>query len=78
VGKAIQSVKNDNNIVELTNLSNDDMERVNINKLKEYQHGEPPIVIVVIVVNCYKKTWSFIRSNLAKMFALTKGDGHFD
>jgi hypothetical protein len=31
-------------MVELSILSNSDVERVNINKLKKYCHGEPPIV----------------------------------
>jgi hypothetical protein len=29
-----------NNTVKLSTLSNDDMEKVNINKLKEYQHSD--------------------------------------
>ncbi len=39
-----------NNIVEFSTLSNNDAERVNINKLKKYYHGEPCIVIMIIVV----------------------------
>ncbi len=40
-----------NNTVELSTLSNKDVERVNINKIKEYHHGETPTIIMTIIVN---------------------------
>jgi hypothetical protein len=40
----------DNNIVELSTMGNDDVERVNINKLKEYHHNFPPTNIMVTIV----------------------------
>jgi hypothetical protein len=36
------------------------------------------ITKVKIMSHHYKKTWSFKKSNLIKMFTLTKGDGYFD
>ncbi len=39
-----------NNKVKLSTLSNDDMEKVNINKLKEYQHTDTPIIIMTNVI----------------------------
>ncbi len=40
----------DNNIVELSTMGNDDVERVNINKLKEYHHNFLPTNIMVTIV----------------------------
>jgi hypothetical protein len=41
--------------VELSTLNNNDVERVNINKLKKYQHGETPIIIMTVVVNIKRR-----------------------
>ncbi len=46
----VQKVYN-SNMMELNILSNNDVQRVNINKLKKYHHGEPPIIIMIVVVN---------------------------
>ncbi len=40
-----------NNTVELNNLSNNDVERVNINKLKKYRFSETLTMVMTIVVN---------------------------
>jgi hypothetical protein len=50
----VQKIFN-NNVVKLSTLSNDDMEKVIINKLKEYQHNNTPIVIMTNVVTVQKK-----------------------
>ncbi len=47
-----------NNMVKLSTLSNDDREKVNINKLKEYQHNDTPIIIMTNVVTIQKKSKS--------------------
>jgi hypothetical protein len=39
----------DNNIVELSTISNERVKRININKLKVYYHNPPTNVLIVIV-----------------------------
>jgi ribosomal protein L18E len=39
-----------NNMDELSTLSNDDMEKINVNKLKEYQHNNKLVVVMTNVV----------------------------
>jgi hypothetical protein len=54
-----------NNTVELSTLSNDDMEKVNINKLKEYWHNDTLVIImtnVIIVQKKSKSKWDFHRN----------------
>jgi hypothetical protein len=46
----VQKIFN-NSTVELSTLSNNDVERVNINKLKKYHHGETPTIIMTVIVN---------------------------
>jgi hypothetical protein len=45
-------------MVELSTLSNNDMEKVNINKLKEYWHNNTLLVIMTNVVVVQKKSKS--------------------
>jgi len=45
-------------MVELSTLSNDGMEKVNINKLKEYRHNNTPVVVMTNVVIVQKKSKS--------------------
>ncbi len=40
----------DNNIVELSTISNEEADRVNINKLKVYHHNNPPTNVIIMVV----------------------------
>ncbi len=49
--------------MELSTLNNNDVERVNINKLKKYQHGETPIIIMTVVVNIKRKIKLVWRKN---------------
>jgi hypothetical protein len=42
-------------MVELSTLNNNDVERVNINKLKKCHHGETPTIIMIIIVNIRKR-----------------------
>jgi hypothetical protein len=54
-----------NNTIKLSTLSNDDMEKLNINKLKEYQHNDTPILIMTNVVTIQKKSklrWDSYRN----------------
>ncbi len=51
-----------NNLVELSTLSNDDKEKVNINKLKDYRHNDTLIIIMTNVIIVQKKSklrWDF-------------------
>ncbi len=51
-----------NNPVELSTLSNDDKEKVNINKLKDYWHNDTLIIIMTNVIIVQKKSklgWDF-------------------
>jgi hypothetical protein len=50
--------KFNNNTVELSTLSNDDMEKVNITKLKEYRHNDTLVVVLINVINVQKKSKS--------------------
>ncbi len=52
-----------NNMVELNTLSNNDVERVNINKLKKYHHGETPTFIMTIIVNIKGRVKSVQKKN---------------
>jgi hypothetical protein len=40
----------DNNSVELSTISDEGVERVNINKLKLYHHSNPPTNLIILVV----------------------------
>ncbi len=40
----------DNNIVELSTISDEGAKRVNINKLKAYHRNNPPINVIIVVV----------------------------
>jgi hypothetical protein len=40
----------DNNIMELLTISDEGVERVNINKLKAYHHDNPPTNVIIVVV----------------------------
>jgi hypothetical protein len=51
----VQKVFN-NNTFKLSTLTNDDMEKVNIDKLKEYHHNNTPIIIMTNVVTIQKKS----------------------
>ncbi len=42
--------KVNNNIMELSTISNDDIENININKLKGYHHDNTLIVIMTIII----------------------------
>jgi hypothetical protein len=52
-----------NNTMELNILNNNHVQRVNINKLKKYHHGEPPIVIMTTIVNIEGRIKSVRRKN---------------
>jgi hypothetical protein len=39
-----------NNIMESSTISNDDIENININKLKEYHHDNTLIVVMIIII----------------------------
>jgi hypothetical protein len=53
----VQKVFN-NNTIKLSTLSNDDMEKVNIKKLKECRHNDTPIIVTTNVVIVQKKSKS--------------------
>jgi hypothetical protein len=40
----------DNNTMELSTISDDEVKRVNINKLKTYHHDNPPIDVIITVI----------------------------
>jgi len=40
----------DNNIMELSTISDEGVERININKLKAYHHENPPTDVIVVVI----------------------------
>jgi len=42
--------KFNNNIMELSTISNDDIENININKLKGYHHDNTLIVVMIIII----------------------------
>lgn len=50
-------------MVELINLSNNDVERVNINKLKKYCDGETPTIVMTVIVNIKGRVKSVRKKN---------------
>ncbi len=56
----------DNNIVELSTISNEGVEKVNINKLKAYHHNNPPTNVIIVVVTINTKPSGKIRNRHKK------------
>jgi hypothetical protein len=40
----------DNNSIELSTISDEEVEKVNINKLNAYHHDNPPIDLIITII----------------------------